>query len=268
MCPTNDAHTVCGRQINVLRQPGKKMVWGAPCKSAMQDHIIRYRITPNRIRRRFDDLLDRMYLRQHGRDVEALMRPKVKDALERVVREMVDQGLIEAREEEDGEPWYQWRADADNFVGIGAWNHDWSEEASQRFQAAHRHQSRAVPGAAAPGPRSRNRACPPAPTPVPTPGKKPTTLDQTVNGCQTKTGGIGTAVIAGVGTIGGSVNYNHTIKIYHRHGDDDDDEGAAAISDSDDDEVKHEVSEDSDDDEGWGFQVDTDTSSAYARPQA
>lgn len=186
------------------------------------------------------------------------MRPKVKDALERVVREMVNQGLIEAREE-DGEPWYQWRADADNFLGIGAWNHDWSEEASQRFQAAHRQQARAVPGAAAPGPRSRNRACPPAPTPTPAPVKKPTTLDQRVNGCQTKTGGIGTGVIAGVGTIGGSVNYNHTIKIYHRHGDDG--EGAAAISDSDDDEVKHEDSEDSDDDEGWGFQVDIDSES-------
>ncbi|UPL03041.1 hypothetical protein LCI18_013975 [Fusarium solani-melongenae] len=252
MCPTNDADTVCGRQINVLRQPGRKMVWGAPCKCAMQDHIIQHRITPNRIRRRFDDLLDRMYLRQHGREVEDLMRPKVKDALERVVREMVNQGLIEAREE-DGEPLYQWRADADKFLGIGAWNHEWSKEASQRFQAAHRHQGQAVPGAAAPRPRSGNRAYPPAL------GKKPTTVDQRVNGCQTKTGGIGTGVIAGVGTIGGSDNYNHTINIYHRHGDDD--EGAAAISDSDDDdEFKHENSEDSDDDEGWGFQVDTDTS--------
>ncbi|KAL2669820.1 hypothetical protein Neosp_015265 [[Neocosmospora] mangrovei] len=228
----------------------------------MQDHITRHRITPNRIRRCFDDLLDSLYLRQNGREVEDLMRPKVKDALERVVREMVNQGLIEAREE-DGDTWYQWRVDADSFLGIGAWNHDWSEEASQGFQAAHRQQARVVSGAAAPGPRSRSRACPPAQTPTtataPAPGKKPTTLDQKVSGCQTKTGGIGTGVIAGVGTISGSVNYNHTIKIYHRHGDDE--EGAAAISDSDDDdEVKREDSEDSDDDEGWGFQVDTDKS--------
>ncbi|KAM0414569.1 hypothetical protein ACHAPT_013585 [Fusarium lateritium] len=275
MCPTNNTQTICGRPINILQQPGRKMVWGAPCKCAMQDHIIRHRLTLNRIRRHFDDLLDLMYLRQHGREVENLMRPKVKDALERVVREMESQGLIKAREEDD-EPCYEWRADADNFLGIGAWNHDWSEEASQRLQAAHQRRTRAVPDAAAPAPglKSRNRACPPAPAPAPAqgqapaptpaPGKKGTTLDQKVSGCQTKTGGIGTGVIAGVGTIGGSVNYNQTIKIYHRHGDDDD-EAAAAVPDSDDDDndnLKHEESDDSDDDDdddGWGFRVETDS---------
>ncbi|KAJ3546815.1 hypothetical protein NM208_g1831 [Fusarium decemcellulare] len=130
MCFTNTRTKICDREYDDLLRANARMTWGAPCKGAIQDHIISNRLTPLRRWKQFSRLLQALYLKQNGRNVENLMRPKVKDAVTRVINEMVKGKLIR-RKSRGEEVYYAWRSDADNFIGVGGWHHDWSVEAGR-----------------------------------------------------------------------------------------------------------------------------------------
>ncbi|KAJ4324559.1 hypothetical protein N0V84_003838 [Fusarium piperis] len=224
MCPSNDKNTICGQRYSHLMQAGTRFTFGPQCRTSVQDHIIRNRLTPLKWRKNFDELLEAMYLTQHGAHIVDLMRAKVETGLRARIRNMVSGGLIK-EEVRNGDTRYAWRADADNFLGLQGWWKDWSPAASQKLAKPDKKPS-SVP--ASKSPKGKN-----------------TILKQSLSGNRVRGGNIGSNAIAGVG---GDVNLRQTIYIYCRDdisldndsSDDHDDDGSDVLI------YKESVSEDDD----------------------
>ncbi|KAL2669823.1 hypothetical protein Neosp_015268 [[Neocosmospora] mangrovei] len=112
-------------------QAGTRFTFGPQCRTSIQDHIIRNRLTPLKWRKNSEELLKAMYLTQHGAHIVDLMRTKVETGLGARIKDMVNGGLIK-EEVRNGDTNYIWRADADNFLGLQGWWKDWSPTTSQR----------------------------------------------------------------------------------------------------------------------------------------
>lgn len=191
MCQSNDRNTICGHRYSHLIQPGTRFTFGPQCRTTVQDHIIRNRLTPLEWRKNFDELLEAMYLTQHGAHIVDLMRTKVETGLRARIRHMVNGGLIK-EEARNGNMAYTWRDDADNFLGLQGWWKDWSPATSQRLAREAKTSSTAAPKP---------------------PKGKASTQKQYLDGNHVLGGQIGSNAIAGVGR---DVNLRQTIYVYRR----------------------------------------------------
>ncbi|OBS22885.1 hypothetical protein FPOA_09208 [Fusarium poae] len=106
MCPSNNAHKVCGKAISRLQQPRTRHTWGADCVLALERHIFRHRITPDCLFKRFaEDLLPALFLFEdtyQDRNIWQRIVRKAQDFLKNKVYAFVDQGVIVLSRDESG----------------------------------------------------------------------------------------------------------------------------------------------------------------------
>ncbi|RMJ05260.1 hypothetical protein CDV36_014075 [Fusarium kuroshium] len=141
MCRGNTREKICGARYRHLLVPGTRFNFGPQCRVAIQDHIIVNRLTPTHWRSNLDNLLRDMYLVQHGREILDLMRPKVERCVRARIGEMVEGGIIREVIRDGADVEYEWRHDADNFLGQPGWNRDWSFVAGRVFARQNRARS-------------------------------------------------------------------------------------------------------------------------------
>ncbi|RMJ03538.1 hypothetical protein CDV36_014934 [Fusarium kuroshium] len=98
------------------------------------DYIITNRLTPTKWRKNFQDLLVAINIAGLGKAVEGLMRGKVESCVRRRIKEMVAGGLVKEKKR-DGEVFYVWRDDVDNFLGQHAWMKDFSPATGKKYKA-------------------------------------------------------------------------------------------------------------------------------------
>ncbi|KAF4975072.1 hypothetical protein FZEAL_8094 [Fusarium zealandicum] len=132
-CSPLTLQIICGQSYAHLAQAGSRVTYGGQCKRAIQDHIIRQRLTPLTWRTNLNKLLKAMYLTQHGSHLCQLMRSKVEVCVKSRIKEMVEGGLIKETTR-GGQSEYVWRRDADNFLGVDGWWKDWSISVSKELK--------------------------------------------------------------------------------------------------------------------------------------
>ncbi|KAF7554119.1 hypothetical protein G7046_g6906 [Stylonectria norvegica] len=134
MCFNNTPQIICGRNYDDLMRVGSQVTYGPDCRRAIQDHIIQNRLTPLTWRKNFEDVFISMHLTENGQHLVDLMRSKVERCVRDRVADMVKGGLIQTSNE-TGEVVYNWRSDADNFLGSPGWCRDWSVEHGRSLAA-------------------------------------------------------------------------------------------------------------------------------------